>query len=48
MRKHKRYMAKRNMEKAGIKHFNRHTKANGERKDSYFALNWRDYVHPEG
>lgn len=44
MRKYKRCMAKKNMEKRGLKHFNRHIAPDGKRTDSYFALNWRDWV----
>lgn len=45
MRKYLRNIAKKNMEKAGVKHFNRHRGPDGKRKDSYFALNWRDWVN---
>lgn len=45
MRKYLRNIARKNMERAGIKHFNRHMDANGKRTDSYFALNWRDWVN---
>lgn len=48
MRKYKRYMAKKNMEKRGVRHYNRRTGRapgpDGTRTDSYFALNWRDWV----
>lgn len=47
MRKYARYMAHKNMEKAGLKYVNRQTVRgqDGKKKDSYFALNWRDWVH---
>lgn len=45
MRKYLRNIAKKNMEKAGVKHFNRHRGPDGKRRDSYFALNWRDWVN---
>lgn len=45
MRKHLRNIARKNMEKAGLKHFNRHKDPSGKRTDSFFALNWRDWVH---
>lgn len=45
MRKYRRNIARHNMMKAGIKHFNRHHSPDGKRADSYFALNWRDWVN---
>ena len=45
MRKYLRNIARKNMEKAGVKHFNRHRGPDGKRKDSYFSLNWRDWVN---
>lgn len=45
MRKYLRNIARKNMERACIKHFNRHRGPDGKRKDSYFALNWRDWVN---
>lgn len=44
MRKWKRAIAHKNMERQGLKHVNRHTNVDGKRRDSYFALNWRDWV----
>ena len=45
MRKYLRNISRKNMEKAGLKHFNRHKDLSGKRTDSFFALNWRDWVH---
>lgn len=45
MRKYLRNIARHNMMKVGIKHFNRHHSNDGKRTDSYFALNWRDWVN---
>ena len=45
MRKYLRSIARKNMEKAGLKHFNRHKDPSGKRTDSFFALNWRDWVN---
>ena len=45
MRKYLRNIARNNMRKAGIRHFNRHMRADGKRMDSYFAMNWRDWVN---
>lgn len=46
MRKYLRNIARNNMRKAGIRHFNRHRGADGsKRTDSYFATNWRDWVN---
>lgn len=45
MRKYLRNIARKNMEKAGLKHFNRHKDLSGKRTDSFFAFNWRDWVH---
>lgn len=45
MRKYLRNIARKNMGRAGVKHFNRHRGPDGKRKDSYFALNWRDWVN---
>ena len=45
MRKYLRNIARHNMMKSGIKHFNRHHSPDGKRTDSYFALNWRDWVN---
>ena len=45
MRKYLRNIARKNMEKAALKHFNRHKDPSGKRTDSFFALNWRDWVH---
>ena len=45
MRKYLRNIARNNMRKAGIRHFNRHMRADGKMTDSYFATNWRDWVN---
>ena len=45
MRRYLRNIARNNMRKAGIRHFNRHRVADGKRMDSYFAINWRDRVN---
>ena len=45
MRKYLRNIARKNMERAGVKHFKRHRGPDGKRKDSYFALNWRDWIN---
>lgn len=45
MRKYLRSIARNNMRKAGIRHFNRHRGADGKRTASYFATNWRDWVN---
>ena len=45
MRKYLRNIARKNMERSGVKHFNRHRGPDGKRKDSYFALNWRDWIN---
>ena len=45
MRKYLRNIARNNMRKAGIRHFNRHRLTDGKRMDSYFAMNWRDWVN---
>ena len=45
MRKYLRNIARNNMRKAGIRHFNRHRGVDGKRIDSYFAMNWRDWVN---
>ena len=45
MRKYLRNIARHNMKKAGITHFNRHFDSTGRRTDSYFSLNWRDWIH---
>ena len=45
MRKYLRNIARKNMERAGVRHFNRHRGPDGKRKDSYFSLNWRDWVN---
>lgn len=44
MRKWKRYIAHKNMEKQGFKHVNRHSRKNGHRENSWFSLNWREWV----
>nr|DAG06407.1 MAG TPA: hypothetical protein [Siphoviridae sp. cthu813]DAP85217.1 MAG TPA: hypothetical protein [Caudoviricetes sp.] len=45
MRKYLRNIARNNMRKAGIRHFNRHMRTDGKRTASYFAMNWRDWVN---
>lgn len=45
MRKYLRNIARKNMERAGVKHFNRHRGHDGKIKDSYFSLNWRDWIN---
>ncbi len=44
-RKIMRNMAHKNMEKQGLKHVNRKRRTqDNDKRDSYFALNWRDWV----
>lgn len=45
MRKYLRNIARKNMKESGVKHFNRHFDKSGKRVDSYFSLNWRDWVN---
>ena len=46
MRKYLRAIARANMERAGLSHVNRRPKIGKDRR-SYFALHWREWVHPE-
>nr|DAI55758.1 MAG TPA: ATP synthase subunit K [Caudoviricetes sp.] len=45
MRKLKRSIARHNMEKAGLRHYNKHV-IFGRKVPSYFSVYWRAWVHP--